>query len=133
MSEPAPNENPANTTPQPVEVSSNPVHCAKCFQFNPREAEKCCACGAHLWVKCRKCGKKNVRTASRCAKCMRNLHPLAFLAFPMKRIKLFRNRKRKRLLVGLGLFLLTALAAWVLYKTLPEPDRTRPSQPTPAY
>lgn len=125
MSEPTPDENadPA----QPVAPSANPVHCAKCFQFNPREAEKCCACGAHLWVKCRKCGKKNVRTASRCAKCMRNLHPLAFLTFSARRSKLFRNRKRKRLLVGLTILLLTAVSAWVLS------DRSRPPQATPAY
>lgn len=133
MSEPAPSENPASAAPQPVAAGSNPVHCAKCFQFNPREANKCVACGAHLWIKCRKCGKTNVRTASRCAKCMRNLHPLAFLAFPMRRSKLFRNRKRKRLLVGLALFVLVGISAWVLYKYLPEPDRSRPPRATPAY
>ena len=131
MSEPAYNENAAPA--QPVAANANPVHCAKCFQFNPREAEKCGACGAHLWVKCRKCGKKNARTASRCGKCRRDLHPLAFLAFSVPRNKLFRNRKRKRLLVGIALFLLTTISAWVLYKSLPEPDHSRPPQATPAY
>lgn len=101
-------------TPQPVEASSNPVHCAKCFQFNLREAEKCSACGAHLWVKCRKCGKKNVRTASRCARCMRDLHPMAFLSFPMRRSKLFRSRNRRRLLIGIALCLLAGMVAWIL-------------------
>lgn len=133
MSDSADQEFRPTSTPQPVEVSSNPIHCAKCFQFNLREAEKCSACGVHLWVKCRKCGKKNVRTASRCAKCMRDLHPMAFLSFSFRRSNLFRNRKRKRLLVGLALFLLTALSAWLLYNYLPEPERSRTPQATPAY
>lgn len=133
MSESPDKEPRANSAPQPVEVSSNPVHCAKCFQFNPREADKCGACGAHLWVKCRKCGKKNVRTASRCAKCMRDLHPMAFVSFSFRRSNLFRNRKRKRLLVGLALFLLMALFAWVLFNYLPETERSRAPQSAPAY
>lgn len=119
-----------DNVPQPVDTRLNPVHCSKCFEFNLREAEKCTACGAHLWVKCRKCGKKNVRTASRCIKCFGNLHPLAFLALPSGR-RLFRNRKRKRILRVLGLFLLVAVIAWTIYKRLPEPERPRLREGTP--
>ncbi len=117
MSDSEAHNEPANAVPKPVEASANPVHCAKCFQFNPREADRCIACGAHLWVKCRKCGKKNVRTASRCVKCIADLHPLAFLALPGLP-RWFRNRKRKRLVSVLGLLL---LAAAVVLVSLPKP------------
>lgn len=117
MSDSEERKEPANAAPKPVEVSANPVHCAKCFQFNPREADQCIACGAHLWVKCRKCGKKNVRTASRCIKCIADLHPLAFLTLPGVP-RWLRSRRRKRLLSGLGLLLLAAVVGWALFKNL---------------
>jgi len=128
MSEPAPSHSPVtkSTEPRPVDATDNPVHCAKCYQFNSREADKCAKCGAHLWIKCRKCGKKNVRTASRCMRCLCTIHALSFLpSFRLNR--LFRNRKKKRLLRALSVFAAAALLAWLIYQNLPEPGLPVPN------
>ena len=109
------------TPPAPSAQTDAPIHCAECRKYNERDAVTCTSCGAHLWVKCSKCGAKTLRATSRCTRCHQRIRSRPFVLPRWNRP--FRNRKRKRLLRALALLLLVGLAVWLVYQSLPEPDR----------
>ncbi len=115
----------------PAARKDAPVHCAECGAFNERESIQCHGCGSHLWIKCSKCGAKVLRSSSRCAKCRQRLRRNKIAMALPNWNRLLRNRKRRRLVGGILLLLLTAVGIWLAIQSLPEPYPPPPDTAVP--
>ncbi len=111
---------PASSTD--AEVHSSGPACAKCGHVNPRNANVCEKCQAHLWVVCHHCGKRNRRSDNSCVECDHRLHRSMWRRVSKKLTGDRRN-------ISLWQIVLLIVVVWCAYKVVIYFAEYRPPSP----